>query len=298
MNDLAIVEAEGLIPVPGAKELEANVRRYQEMQHTLDKLLPNEIVETGKDGKKYRRKGYWKAIAQGFSLNVELVKEERQELTDGDFGYVVTYKATDPRTNRTSDGDGACFASEKSQRRGGIGGTEHNVRAHAHTRATNRAISNLVAFGEVSAEEIENTERGVPETPKRKRQKKLPEATLEQHDGPEFVKDITAGSTWSNGTTVHKITTNKNKYTTLKDDLVDLAETALRQERPVEIAYQIKKTKKNADGEIHEYKAMTGLSLLQEEIDETEVDPETNTVQASDALPVKDNTPDEDEIPF
>jgi len=32
--------------------------------------------------------------------------------------------------------------------------TIHNVRAHAHTRAFNRAVSNLVGFGEVSAEEI------------------------------------------------------------------------------------------------------------------------------------------------
>ena len=33
--------------------------------------------------------------------------------------------------------------------------TEHNVRSHAHTRAFNRAVSNLVGFGEVSAEEVE-----------------------------------------------------------------------------------------------------------------------------------------------
>jgi hypothetical protein len=32
--------------------------------------------------------------------------------------------------------------------------TVHNVRGHAHTRAFNRAVSNLVGFGEVSADEI------------------------------------------------------------------------------------------------------------------------------------------------
>jgi hypothetical protein len=32
--------------------------------------------------------------------------------------------------------------------------TEHNVRSHAHTRAFNRAVSNLCGFGEVSAEEM------------------------------------------------------------------------------------------------------------------------------------------------
>jgi hypothetical protein len=36
--------------------------------------------------------------------------------------------------------------------------TDHNVRSHAHTRAFNRAVSNLVGFGEVSAEEVERDE--------------------------------------------------------------------------------------------------------------------------------------------
>jgi hypothetical protein len=32
--------------------------------------------------------------------------------------------------------------------------SHHNVRGHAHTRAFNRAVSNLVGFGEVSADEM------------------------------------------------------------------------------------------------------------------------------------------------
>ena len=36
----------------------------------------------------------------------------------------------------------------------GSSGTVHNVRSHAHTRAFNRAVSNLVGFGEVSADEL------------------------------------------------------------------------------------------------------------------------------------------------
>jgi len=164
----ALVKVEDDAILPSADQLEYNVRRYQSMQKILDKLMPDMIIEAGTnpDGsaKLFRRKGYWKAIAQGFSLSVELVTEQREE-REHDFGYCVTYKATDPRTGRSADGDGACFATEKAQRRGGIGGTEHNVRAHAHTRATNRAISNLVAFGEVSAEELETTASSPPRSP-------------------------------------------------------------------------------------------------------------------------------------
>ena len=36
--------------------------------------------------------------------------------------------------------------------------TEHNVRSHAHTRAYARAVSNLVGFGEVSAEEVDRSD--------------------------------------------------------------------------------------------------------------------------------------------
>jgi hypothetical protein len=50
-----------------------------------------------------------------------------------------------------------CSFSEKS--RGRMTPSEHNIKAHASTRAMNRAIANLVGFGEVSAEEIEREDR-------------------------------------------------------------------------------------------------------------------------------------------
>ena len=58
---------------------------------------------------------------------------------------------TDPRSQRYVDGDGSCAHSEKY----GNSGTEHNVRSHAHTRAKNRAIADMVAFGEVTADELQ-----------------------------------------------------------------------------------------------------------------------------------------------
>ena len=70
---------------------------------------------------------------------------------DGDWGTKVTYRAQSP-SGAFADGDGACMVSEKH----GKSGTVHNVRSHAHTRAFNRAVSNLVGFGEVSADELTN----------------------------------------------------------------------------------------------------------------------------------------------
>jgi hypothetical protein len=141
------------------------------------------------DGKPFRKKGYWRAIALAFHLEVELVEERREvsgRFQDGrdNFGWVVSYVAKNP-SGRRQPGDGSCFAVEKGRRfkcphpqkegskrslhfphntcpdfdpdfqwRALPGdATEHNVRSHAHTRAYNRAVSNLVGFGEVSAEE-------------------------------------------------------------------------------------------------------------------------------------------------
>ena len=258
-------------PMPSANELEANVKRYQQMQTTLDRLMPDQIVETGQnaDGtpKLFRRKGYWKAIAQGFSLTVEQVSEQREVFGDDDFGYLVTYKATDPRTGRAADGDGACFASEKMQRRGGIGGTEHNVRAHAHTRATNRAISNLVAFGEVSAEELET---GVAVKREPKPVKAAPvtttlgRPTLDEHDAPERITEVKAARQLSSGQTVWKITSSRRMYTCLDDDVSACAQTAVDRECTVELQWE-QKTTKPRDGQLGKpFNALQAVTLVEQ----------------------------------
>jgi len=293
-NTLAVVEASDMIAAPSADELESNVRRYRDMQRTLDRLMPDQIVETGTnaDGtpKLFRRKGYWKAIAQGFNLNVELVREERQEHAE-DFGYCVTYKASDPRTGRSADGDGACFASEKAQRRGGIGGTEHNVRAHAHTRATNRAVSNLVAFGEVSAEELETTDRSAPKqrvvtgTATTK-----PRPTLEDHDGPEKITEVKATATWKNGTTVHKIVSTRRVYTCLDDGHASVASTAIDRDCEVEIDYAEQMTKAKDGREPRAYNALKSIALIER--------PAETTLGSPVLDPADDNTPDVDTIQF
>lgn len=163
---------------------------YRDLQRALDTSMPEQIMQL--DGKPFRKKGYWRAIAVAFGLTVEPVAERREvngQFADGrdNFGYIVDYRATAPN-GRFVRADGSCFAVEKARRfkcphqhpKGWKGktehwpantcpdfdsefqwrtlpaeATEHNVRGHAHTRAFNRAVSNLVGFGEVSAEEVQ-----------------------------------------------------------------------------------------------------------------------------------------------
>lgn len=143
------------LPVFTGHQMSQAITAYRELQRALDQSMPDQIMDI--QGKKFRKKGYWRSVATAFNLRVECVKEERvtrDPTADAgpDWGWLVTYRATAPH-GRFADGDGACFASEKN--RGRMSATEHNVRSHANTRAYNRAVSNLVAFGEVSAEEVD-----------------------------------------------------------------------------------------------------------------------------------------------
>ena len=137
---------------------------YRKIQQGLDAALPDCVITI--QGNKFRKKNYWRAVATAFNLTVKLTTEERTEVGD-DWGYLVMFTAM-ANNGRSADGDGSCFWSEKKVylwRNGkrtdevdliktAENATVHNIRAHAHTRAYNRAVSNLVGFGEVSAEEM------------------------------------------------------------------------------------------------------------------------------------------------
>jgi hypothetical protein len=180
------------LPVFRGAEMAQALTAYRELQHALDASMPEQVMRL--DGKPFRKKGYWRAIAVAFNLTVEPIDERRESnstFEDGrdNFGYIVTYRATAPN-GRSSTGDGSCFAVEKARRFKcphqqpnnqsrtihwpaescpdfdaafqwrtlPAQATEHNIRSHAHTRAFNRAVSNLVGFGEVSAEEVDRDE--------------------------------------------------------------------------------------------------------------------------------------------
>jgi len=154
--------------------MEEAITAYVQLQQTLDRALPNCIMTI--QGRQFRKKNYWRAVTTAFNLTVEAV-DERWEQFDGDWCCDVTYRATAPN-GRAAFGDGSCSFREKR----GAQGTRHNVRSHAHTRAYNRAVSNLVGFGEVSAEEVERDHAPEPES----RHQEPPRRELEPVSADEF----------------------------------------------------------------------------------------------------------------
>src|SRR5438876_10704523 len=87
------------LPVFTGKEMAAALVAYRELQAALDRAMPDAIIEL--DGKRFRTKSFWRAVAVAFNLTVEAVEEHRQidgQFDDGreNFGWIVTYHARTP----------------------------------------------------------------------------------------------------------------------------------------------------------------------------------------------------------
>lgn len=113
------------------------------------KLLLNDDDYAVIRGRKFRKRSGWAKLRKAFSINTEIVEERRLEL-DSDWGYLVTIRASHP-SGRYEEADGTIMASEL--KKGNIEPTLHNVRSKALTRAKNRASSDILGAGVVSAEE-------------------------------------------------------------------------------------------------------------------------------------------------
>ncbi len=104
----------------------------------------------------YITKAGWRLIAYAFNISLAIVDDikEASESRPGDnrehYTWRVRVKATLPN-GRYVVGDGACSTRER-----GFAKEDHDIYATAVTRAKNRAISDLVGSGEVSAEEIDD----------------------------------------------------------------------------------------------------------------------------------------------
>ena len=99
-------------------------------------------------GKDFIKKSGWRKFAQYFNLTDDIISEVREPLGDTDWVRTIKVKCI-AANGRSTVGVGKCASNEKK-----FAHLEHDTYATAHTRAKNRAISDLIAVGEVSAEEV------------------------------------------------------------------------------------------------------------------------------------------------
>jgi len=122
-------------------------------------------------GRKFRKKSGWRKLAHAFNVS-DTILEKVIRLDDR--GRVIsaelTVEAIAPNS-RSAVGWGSCSVEERAHEedkktktgicKGPCDGRKHysnpshDIPATAHTRAKNRAISDLIGAGEVSAEEVE-----------------------------------------------------------------------------------------------------------------------------------------------
>jgi len=108
---------------------------------------PNDVqVEKGRT---FKKKSAWRKLARHFQISSAVTAIDKQWEGE-DFIATVTVRASAP-WGQYAEAVGACSTSEAVGRRVI---TIADAIATAETRATNRATSNLIAMGEVSAEEM------------------------------------------------------------------------------------------------------------------------------------------------
>lgn len=135
------------------------VEVFNEYQRLKKKLRgEGDFIEfTDRQGnKKEAPTKQWRAkLTRFFGISTQIISESVEYLPDGSFVVKVVVRATAPN-GLFCDGDGSCWSKtkEETDRRGNLRDIYHNTRSHAITRAKNRAVLELVGFGEVSAEEI------------------------------------------------------------------------------------------------------------------------------------------------
>lgn len=131
----------------------AAVQRQQALAAAYDAACaaligPNDVQVEGT--RVFKKKSAWRKLARHFNISVDIVRIDREMIAE-QFVATVTARAIAPWGQRYEE-VGACATGEAVGRRVI---TVADAIATASTRASNRAISNLIAMGEVSAEEIQ-----------------------------------------------------------------------------------------------------------------------------------------------
>lgn len=169
---LSIVE-----PIAPTEKLVEAMKRFEDLKRQLlaeddwqviwVKVRDPDTGEERRERKKFIRRTGFRKLALAFGLSNRLMDEQRVDRPDFSFMWKIRVEVKAPN-GRTSVGVAVCDSRER-----GWAHPEHDVYSTSFTRALNRAISDTIVGGVVSAEEIEAPEQlpektgeGVPQAPK------------------------------------------------------------------------------------------------------------------------------------
>ena len=189
-------QADGAVVPLDVESLVALVDAFDKFKSMV--LKESDFWVDTRENKRRVKKSGWLKYALACNLNLEKIEEREvdKETPPGSGKWVTIYHfdyRAIAQTGRYAEGSGSASSSERESSDKMI----HDTRSLAQTRAMNRAISNLVGGGEVSAEEVMTGRRHVEskQNPKKKpktkkpKEKKVPEEPLVDPD-EEQVKTI------------------------------------------------------------------------------------------------------------
>jgi hypothetical protein len=165
MSNLQVVKQEeseyqpiGMItPAGSINDAIEQFNLYQKMKQAIGRPEDFQQIRSKKTGevKHHPKKSFVRKVQRFFNLSCEIIQDEPLYDREGNIiAWLAKARAIHTTTGAFQEGDGSCSFDEKYENQRSI----HNIRSHATTRAKNRAILDLVGFGEVSAEEINERE--------------------------------------------------------------------------------------------------------------------------------------------
>jgi hypothetical protein len=124
---------------------------YIELTNAIIDESDYQIIGSGPNQKKFKKKSAWRKYARFFDITDEIIKQDITRNKEGKIIEVITIVLAHAPNGRTTPGVGACSIDERK-----FAHQNHDILATSHTRAKSRAISDLIGSGEVSAEEVED----------------------------------------------------------------------------------------------------------------------------------------------
>jgi hypothetical protein len=139
-----------VMPLMNPTEAKAAWELYEKVKSALLNSTDYQAIA----GKQYIKRSGFRKIAVAFGISDTILSEEKTNREDPEHSFVWRIKVGVSAPNgRSAVGVGACDSKERN-----FAHLEHDVYSTAHTRAKSRAISDLVAGGALSAEELADDE--------------------------------------------------------------------------------------------------------------------------------------------